>query len=120
MRLPKENIDIMKIIKKISESKLFRGFRNEKDKEYSKRMLTKIVNNSLFMMWASYVLAWFGKYEIAETLSKTIASSIIARAVGYFAKSTLENISKHTTAFGKNIDTIYQPYDKYDNNHRDC
>lgn len=98
-----------------------RKLTNKGDKEYSKRMLTKIVNNSILMMWASYVLAWFGKYEIAETLSKTIASSIIALAVGYFAKSTLENISKHTTAFGRNIEPTYPPSRrKNDNSHRDC
>lgn len=75
----------------------------KRDKEYSKRMLTKIVNNSILMMWASYVLAYIGKADIAEALSKTIAGSVIAVAIGYFAKSALENISKYTTAFGENI-----------------
>lgn len=86
-----------------------------KDKEYSKRMLTKIVNNSMLMMWASYVLAWFGKVEIAEALSKTIATSIIAVVVGYLAKSVIENISKNTTAFGSNIQP-YIPDSEQDNN----
>lgn len=75
----------------------------KREKEYSKRMLTKIVNNSLLMMWASYILAYIGRVDIAETLSKTIASSVIAIAIGYFAKSAVENISKNTTAFGENI-----------------
>lgn len=79
-----------------------------KDMEYSKRMLTKIVNHSMLMMWASYVLAWFGKVDIAETLSKTIAASIIAVVVGYLAKSVIENISKNTSAFGSNV-TPYIP-----------
>ena len=57
-------------------------------------------------MWASYGLAWFGKTEIAETLSKTIATSIIAVVVGYLAKSVVENISKYTDAFGKNINNV--------------
>lgn len=92
---------------------------NEKEKEYSKRMLTKIINHSLLMMWMSYALAWFGKFEIAETLSKTIASSIIAVAIGYFAKSTLENISKNTDLFKKNHGT--PPGGKTNiNNRRDC
>lgn len=75
----------------------------KKDKEYSKRLLTKIINHSMLMMWGTYVLAWFGKVEIAETLSKTIATSIIAVVVGYLAKSVIENISKNTTAFGENV-----------------
>lgn len=78
--------------------------KRQSDKEYSKRLLTKIVNHALLMMWGTYILAWFDKIAIAETLSKTIATSIIAVVVGYLAKSVIENISKHTAAFGKNID----------------
>lgn len=89
--------------------------KHPQDKEYSKRMLTKIVNNSMLMMWASYVLAWFGKVDIAETLSKTIAASIIAVVVGYLAKSVIENISKNTTAFGSNV-ISYGHIDEQDNN----
>jgi len=74
-----------------------------KDREYSKRLLNRIVNNSLLMMWASYALAFVGMPEIAETLSSTIASAIIAVVVGYLVKSTVENISKYTTAFGEHI-----------------
>ena len=50
----------------------FKKIDKKRDSEYSKRLLTKIVNHSLLMMWASYALAWHGKTEIAETLSKTI------------------------------------------------
>lgn len=96
--------------------------KRKKDKEYSKRMLTKIVNNSLVMMWATYILAWFDKTEVAETLSKTIATSIIAAVVGYLAKSVIENISKNTTAFGQNITPIVPEEDEFENinQNRDC
>lgn len=97
--------------------------RNIKDKEYSKRMLTKIINNSMFMMWGTYILAWFDHAEIAETLSKTIASSVIAVAIGYFAKSALENISKHTTAFGENVFPVSDTEEENEeetNQNRDC
>lgn len=77
--------------------------KKKKIQEYSKRMLSFIVINSVGMMWMSYVLAFCDKPEIAEALSKTIASAIIAVVIVYFAKSTLENISKHTTAFGDNV-----------------
>lgn len=83
----------------------FKKIDKKRDSEYSKRLLTKITNHSLFMMWASYILAWYGKAEIAETLSKTIASTIIAVVVGYLAKSVIENLSKNTTCFGQNITT---------------
>lgn len=80
----------------------FKSISAKREKEYSKRLLTRIVNSSILMMWGTYVLAWYGKTEIAETLSKTIAASIIAVVVGYLAKSVIENISKHTDTFGKN------------------
>lgn len=104
-----------------------KNIQKKRDKEYSKRMLTKIIDHSLLMMWGTYLLAWFGKIEIAESLSKTIATSIIAIVVGYLAKSVLENISKNTTAFGQNVEPIVPPScDNDDDEHignnlnRDC
>lgn len=93
----------------IKNNRLLRCFKKHKrrcKKEYSKRMLTFIVVNSMAMMWASYVLAYIGNAEIAESLSKTIGTSIITVVVGYLAKSTIENISKNTTAFGENVEPI--------------
>ena len=103
----------------------FKKIDKKRDSEYSKRLLTKIVNHSLLMMWGTYVLAWFGRTEIAEALSKTIPTSIIAVVVGYLAKSVIENISKHTDTFGKNINLpdINQAQgqtDDYINMNRDC
>lgn len=86
--------------------RVFRKVTRKRDKEYSKRMLTKIIDNSLLMMWGTYILAWFDKIDIAESLSKTIATSIIAVVVGYLAKSVIENISKNTTAFGQNVTPV--------------
>ena len=82
------------------------------------RSIYKCFNHSLLMMWASYILAWYGKTQIAETLSKTIASAIIAVVVGYLAKSVIENISKNTTCFGQNIDKNISVSDEEIN--RDC
>ena len=84
-------------------SKKIKKFSIKREKEYSKRLLNRIVNSSILMLWGTYILAWFDKTEIAETLSKTIVTSVIAVVVGYLAKSVIENISKNTTAFGENI-----------------
>ena len=81
----------------------FSAHAKRKEKEYSKRLLDRIITHSMLMMWASYILAWFGRIDIAEALSQTIATAIITVVVGYLAKSVIENISKHTTAFGTNI-----------------
>lgn len=110
----------------------FRSISAKREKEYSKRLLTRIVNSSILMMWGTYVLAWYDKTDIAETLSKTIATSIIAVVVGYLAKSVIENISKHTDAFGKNdslnveevIKKTQEQVEEFDtpyvNTNRDC
>lgn len=99
----------------------FKKIDKKRDSEYSKRLLTKIVNHSLLMMWASYVLAWYGKTEIAETLSKTIASAVIAVVVGYLAKSVIENLSKNTTCFGQNINMNIPTYSASEEKlNRDC
>ena len=85
------------------KNSLIKALIKKRDEEYSKRMLSKIINHSLWMLWGTYILAWFGKTEIAESLSKTIATSIIAVVVGYLAKSVIENLSKYTNTFGENI-----------------
>lgn len=77
----------------------FKAVAERRENEYSKRLLNLIVINSILMMWGTYILAWFGRVEIAEALSKTIATSIIAVVIGYLAKSVIENISKHTDTF---------------------
>ena len=97
----KNNERIINYIKNIFE---------KREKEYSKRLLTRIVNSSILMMWGTYILAWYNKTDIAESLSKTIATSIIAVVVGYLAKSVIENISKHTDTFGKNDIIITRDY----------
>lgn len=101
----------------------------KRDTEYSKRMLTKITNHCILMMWGTYVLAWCGRAEIAESLSKTIATAIIGIVVPYFAKSLFENLSKHN-AFGRRRSIkdefyedekrSYKEIQKDINRYRDC
>lgn len=65
--------------------------------EYSKRLISRILNNSIIWVYLSYVLAFLGKDEIAETLSNTVVTAIIGVVITYCAKSALENLSKHNT-----------------------
>ena len=62
---------------------------------YWKRIMTVIVYNAIGWVWCSYVLAWFGRPEIADELSKTALSAILGVVVAYAVKSTSENISKN-------------------------
>ena len=73
------------------------------------------------MMWCSYVLAWFEKAEIAETLSKTIATVIIGTVIPHLITKTVENVSKYGSRLNRttsNFDDSYK-YSKK-NNRRDC
>ncbi len=63
--------------------------------EYHKKLLSFIVFNSVVMMYLSYVLAWFGKTDIAEELSRTIVTAVIGVVIPYLASKTIENISKY-------------------------
>lgn len=61
----------------------------------SKILVWVIVINGLAMMWCSYILAWFDKIAIAESLSSTVTQVIIGTALGYLLSKTVENVSKY-------------------------
>ncbi len=46
-------------------------------------------------MYLSYVLAWFGKTDIAEELSKTIVTAVIGVVIPYLITKTIANVSKY-------------------------
>lgn len=73
----------------------------EKIKNFLKKMnctkiaLTFILINCMSMMWCSYILAWFDRITIAETLSSTVADVIVGTIVAYLCTKTIENVSKY-------------------------
>lgn len=81
--------------KKISLWSRLKNLKKHYNDSYSKRMLTRIIDCSLIMMFLSYVLAWYDKTYIAETLSSTIAQVIIGVTIPYLISKTLENINKY-------------------------
>lgn len=80
----------------------------KKAKEYHKKLLNFIIFNSIGMMWCSYILAWFGKETIAESLSNTVASSIVAVVIPYLITKVIENISK----YGSRLNGTTKDFDK--------
>lgn len=66
-----------------------------RDISFSKIVMMIVLANGMLMMWCSYVLAWFDRIAIAETLSATIADVIVGSVLGYLATKTVENISKY-------------------------
>ena len=57
---------------------------------YTKKAVTIILAISLMDMQLSYVLAFIGKEQIAESLSSQIAGTIIGVMLGYFMKALFE------------------------------
>lgn len=51
--------------------------------------------NGVAWVWMSYLLAWCGRSEIAESLSKVAITEIIGVVLVYSLKSLFENISKN-------------------------
>lgn len=57
---------------------------------FSKKAVAVILGVSLIDLQLSYVLAFMGKEQIAESLSSQIASVIVGVMVGYFMKALFE------------------------------
>ena len=71
---------------------------------YTKLIVLVIIINAIAWVWCSYVLAYLGRYEIAESLSQTAISTILGTIISYCAKSTVENVNKH----GVNLRPTYK------------
>ena len=57
---------------------------------FTKKAVTAILIVSLIDLQLSYILAFLGKEQIAETLSTTIAELIVGVMLGYFLKALFE------------------------------
>ena len=59
-------------------------------KTFSKKAVAIILVVSLIDLQLSYILAFLGKEQIAESLSSEIASVIVGVMLGYFMKALFE------------------------------
>lgn len=57
---------------------------------FTKRAVTAILLVTLIDLQLSYILAFLGKDQIAESLSSTITNTIIGVMLGYFLKALFE------------------------------
>lgn len=53
--------------------------------------------NGIAWVWCSYILAWRGKEQIAESLSQVALKEIIGVVLVYAIKSIFENLSKNNS-----------------------
>ena len=60
-----------------------------------KRIVWLCLLNGIAWVWCSYILAWCGRADIAESLSKVAITEIIGVVLVYASKSLMENLSKN-------------------------
>lgn len=73
----------------------FRAVRIAWNETYEKRLCTIITHSAILWVWCSYILAWFGRYEIAQSLSQEAVRTILGVVIAYSVKSLAENVSKY-------------------------
>ena len=64
-------------------------------KSTSKRIVWVCLINGIAWVWCSYLLAYLGREQIAETLSQVALVEIIGVVLIYCLKSLFENLSKN-------------------------
>ena len=77
-----------------------------KDKRTTtKRVVWLCLLNGIAWVWCSYLLAYLGRAEIAESLSQVAITEIIGVVLVYALKSLVENLSKNNQWPDKPADT---------------
>lgn len=61
----------------------------------SKRIVWLCLGNGIAWVWCSYLLAYLGREEIAESLSEKAVAEIVGVVLVYALKSLFENLSKN-------------------------
>lgn len=61
----------------------------------TKRVVWFCLGNGALWVWCSYILAYLGRGEIAESLSKVAITEVIGVVLVYSLKSLAENLSKN-------------------------
>ncbi len=69
--------------------------RPKKRFETSKLIVWVCLINGFLWVWCSYILAWFGREQIAESLSQVALTEIIGVVLVHCAKTVVENLSKN-------------------------
>lgn len=67
----------------------------------TKIILFRIINFCLICIGLSYILAFLGREQIAESLSQTMVTAIIGTFLGYATKSYFETKSEKSLEFEK-------------------
>lgn len=79
----------------------------------TKKVIGICLINGILWVWCSYLLAYLGRPEIAEDLSKVAVTEIIAVVLVYCLKSLFENLAKNNDWLNKS-DIVSQTKNKDD------
>ena len=66
----------------------------------SKKIIWLLTINAILWIWCSYILAWFDKVQIAESLSSNVCSVVIGQTLGYLITNCVSNIFRYNPKFG--------------------
>lgn len=66
----------------------------------SKKIIWLLTINGILWIWCTYLLAWFDKVQIAETLSSNICTVVLGQTLGYLITSCVTNIFRYNPKFG--------------------
>ena len=66
----------------------------------AKQLMWFLTVNAVIWIYMSYLLAWFGKDQIAESLSTNVCTVILGGMIGYLTSSTIQNLSKYNPKLG--------------------
>jgi len=77
-----------------------------KNLNFSKVIVGWLLINGTIWTYLSYILAYIGKPEIAEALSKTVVIEILGVVLVYSLKAGVENLSKNNNWPDKKIEKI--------------
>ena len=67
----------------------------------SKQLIWVFSINGILWIWCSYVLAFMGKDQIAESLSSNVCTVIIGQLVAFLVTKTIENVFRYNDFGGK-------------------
>lgn len=66
----------------------------------SKQLVWVYTINGIAWIWCSYILAFMGRDQIAESLSSNVCSVVIGQIGFYLVTKTVENIFKYNNIIG--------------------
>lgn len=66
----------------------------------AKRLMWILTINAILWIWCSYVLAWFDKVQIAESLSSNVCNVVIGTVIAFLVTQSVSAIFRYNPKFG--------------------